>query len=211
MCSVAQNPLETQENSATHGQPGGESGESVPLRKPVGEAQGGGPAEAPPGWEQVQNPAIRNREVREAWVTWAASARDWKNYLTLTYRDFINQDAAVNMWRRFIQTLNHHSFGNNYTRNVHHSYFSYIMGVEKQTRDVLHFHALIDRPIDYSYIHATWSRWAGFAWIERVRDPISCADYITKYVVKGGDIFFYLAPMPVYQLHPIPKPSWWIE
>jgi hypothetical protein len=145
-----------------------------------------------------------------AWVHWISEQREWKNFLTLTFRDEITQEAALAKYYRLVRLLNRRLFGSHYTRIVGHSYFSYVIGIERQTRGVLHLHCLVDRPIDYSFIHKVWNEWAGFVWIEKVgtadRDVIY---YISKYISKGGELLPYFADLRTSNRVPNSLPIWW--
>lgn len=70
----------------------------------------------------------------------------------------------------------------------------YAVGVERQGSGRLHLHAVIAlrgvvQRLDFKRGHAIWNDDRGFAWLERVQSADDCAGYITKYTVKGGDLF----------------------
>jgi hypothetical protein len=151
--------------------------------------------------------------LQDEWINWVSKQRIWKHFVSMTYREEITQEAALAMWYRFIRLLNRRVFGDHYTRIVHHSYFSYVLGIERQTRGVLHFHVLIDRPIDYAFIHKVWNDWAGFSWIEQIK-PESNRDaifYVSKYVVKGGELLPYFTDRQTTLMVPPARPLWWSE
>jgi hypothetical protein len=131
----------------------------------------------------------------------------WKSLITLTFKDEIPEDIARKRFRRLVQILNKECFGNHYTRIVGHSYFSYVLGVELQKRGVIHFHMLVDKPVNFQLVHDYWNR-SGYAWIDKVEDMIKAIRYVTKYVVKGGQLDHYFAKGDFI---PKEKPSWWIE
>jgi hypothetical protein len=140
------------------------------------------------------------------YVDWLMDLADWSTFLTLTFRDSIGDDGAYNKWRSLVQILNRDLFGNHYTRRVGHSYFSYILCAEYQTRDVLHFHVVIDRPVDYQLIHTLWNRWAGFAQTRKIVNKYSAVRYTVKYAIKEDDIKIYRAKA-FYK--PVQYPIWW--
>jgi hypothetical protein len=148
--------------------------------------------------------------LSDEWAEWISSVRSWRVFGSLTYRDFIYQDKALEMWQRFVRVLNKNVFGKHYTRKVGHSYFSYILGIEYQTRDVLHFHFLADCPLPFSMIHQIWNSWAGCAWLEMVgqgdRTPLY---YVSKYVSKGGEIIPYMNTTAQGRV-PLSRPVWWV-
>ena len=132
------------------------------------------------------------REIAKETAEWISGLATWKNFLTLTFENATPYDTAYKKWKYLVKKLNEKQFGKNYIRKVGHSYFSYILAVEKQTRGVLHFHALINQPIDYKLVHSFWNEHCGFAWAEPTEDLKKVVDYCTKYIVKGGEIIPYL-------------------
>jgi hypothetical protein len=123
---------------------------------------------------------------------WIATLAIWKNFITLTFENEVSPDSAVKKWKWLVQTLNKEKFGKNYTRKVGHSYFSYILAMEKQTRGVIHFHSLIHTSIEYKTVHKFWSKYCGFAWCEQTKEHKKVIEYITKYMCKGGEIIPFL-------------------
>jgi hypothetical protein len=149
--------------------------------------------------------------ITDAWSDWIADQRVWSSFISLTFKDEISQDAALGSWGRLVRVLNRHVVGNHYTRVVDHSYFSYCLGLERQQRNVLHIHGIVDRPIDFEMIHRYWNAAAGWVWIDRINDRSGAVEYLTKYVMKGGEIVPYLADHQPYQLKPgRERPTWWI-
>jgi hypothetical protein len=82
------------------------------------------------------------------------------------------------------------------------------VGLEYQRRDVVHFHVLVDRPLDFSFVHATWGDRCGFSWIDTdLKDRSKVIGYVCKYVCKGGQIDVYKAQG---DCTPAPRPQWWV-
>ena len=96
---------------------------------------------------------IARKYLTDQNVSWILSLADWKVSLTLTFRDEKPSDVAVAYFKRLVRELNKGVFGKKYTKIVNHSYFSYALGVEYQRRDVIHFHVIIDKPVDFYKIH----------------------------------------------------------
>ncbi len=119
---------------------------------------------------------------------WIVSMRPWMIFLTLTFREETPPDVAKNKFFYLVRILNKELFGNQYSRFVGHSYFSYVLGIEYQRRDVIHFHVLIDRPVNFELIHRIWNLSAGFAWTDVIRDTEQTVNYVSKYITKGGEI-----------------------
>jgi hypothetical protein len=135
------------------------------------------------------------------------SVADWKVMMTLTFKDEISHDPAWNKWRYLVKRLNKKLFGSHYTQKVHHSYFSYLMGVEFQRRGVEHFHVLVNRSVDFATIKDLWFAIAGLSQVELVKDRSDALQYVTKYILKGGEIICYKNQTPLLQ--PPHPPIWW--
>jgi hypothetical protein len=155
-------------------------------------------------WESK---AVRN-ELANITANWIYGLREWNTFITLTFKNETALDTANKLFIRLISILNEECFGKHYTRLVKHSYFSYVQGIEYQKRDVIHFHVLIDRPVNFQRIHKLWNAWAGFVWTEIVMDQYKVTRYVSKYICKGGEINVYLADK---RYMPIVKPHWWKE
>ena len=145
-------------------------------------------------------------ELHLTWENYILGLAPWKNFVTLTFREFVTRDQAEHMFRFLLQVLNRDLFGNHYTRIVGHHYSSYVVGFETQKRGALHMHVLFDRPVNFTLLHAVWNKMAGFAWIEPVSDPARAVAYVSKYIVKGGDLVVY---RPVKVKEPVFQPLWY--
>jgi len=150
------------------------------------------------------------RELLTAYADWIAVFAPWKSFVTLTVSNAHNcsRDGLHRRWRSLVQILNRDLYGNNYTRIVGHCYFSYVIGFEYMTSGAVHLHALIDKPIHFELVHRVWNKMSGFAYIEPVYDLQGIANYICKYIVKGGDLFFHKprkCPLPSFQ------PGWFAD
>lgn len=143
------------------------------------------------------------------WAYYVKGLSDWKSFLTLTFdeknRREVTKDEARYMFRRLVQVLNRDLFGDRYTKKVGHSYFSYVLAYEYQTRGTIHLHALIDKPFDWSYAKTYWQKVAGISQIEPVHHPKKLSFYVCKYVLKESDTDIYIQkknklpdPLPVY-------------
>jgi len=154
--------------------------------------------------------SLRGRKlVANSQAEWLYKLADWKIYFTLTFRDPRPGDVCDRFYRRLVQFLNRDAFGNRYVRKVGHSYFSYVLATEYQKRDVIHFHGLTDKPINFDLLHTYWNRVAGFAWVQPIRSVDDVTHYCSKYCVKGGQVNIYLADKsrtPMIGSYP---PMWW--
>jgi len=156
------------------------------------------------GWESYQVKDLLRTETEK----WVFGLADWRIFLSLTFRDEKTPDVANSLFKWFIRKNNEHAFGKHYTQKVDHSYFSYVFGLEYQTRDVVHFHALVDKPLDFSFVHQIWGDRCGFAWIEgNLKSKAQAVNYVCKYCVKGGQIETFVAKKEV---KPNVLPFWWL-
>jgi hypothetical protein len=148
--------------------------------------------------------------IGQAYYDWIARLKDWTSFSTFTLSEPREPDVAVKYLTRLIQVLNKSLYGDHYTKLVGHSYFNYVYGMEKQTRDVVHFHMLSDKPIDYALIHRWWGFAMGFAYIKKIESIEDCVQYVVKYVMKSGSdsLSLFLEANPKGKL-PLVVPSWW--
>jgi hypothetical protein len=149
--------------------------------------------------------AIR-KVVADATYDWLVSARNWKSFITLTFQDETPNDVALKRLHRLIKELNKDLLGRSYTKIVGHSYFSYAFGIEYQIRGVIHFHVLVDQPVNFSLLHAYWNDISGFAYISKIENIEHTVFYVTKYVIKGGQVETFLSKKDFYLKD---KPLWW--
>jgi hypothetical protein len=148
---------------------------------------------------------IRN-VIKDATAEWIANLAPWRIFLTLTFRDETPVDVAWHQFYALVRSLNVALLGKHYTKGVGHSYFGYVVGMERQSRGVVHFHVLIDRPVHFGLIHWEWQVRAGFAHTDMIRSTAEAIQYVSKYTLKGGDIWPYV---PQQDWQPDPLPHWW--
>lgn len=90
-------------------------------------------------------------------------------------------------------------FGTHYRKHGEGVWF--VNAMEWQKREVLHFHSLIGGGIShldrFSWMEL-WNRDNGFARIYPYA-PTGAPGYVSKYVVKGGEIDIYLPPLKEQQ------------
>jgi len=157
-------------------------------------------------WEGWNSKQVKNAISLE-YANFVSSLASWTTFITLTFEDEKTPDVANSLFKWWLRENNKFVFGDRYTRICGHSYFSYAVGMEYQTRDVVHFHLLIDKPINYSLTHHLWGERCGFAWIDgNLRNRQSVVDYVCKYVLKGGQVELYKAK---HSYSPKVVPTWW--
>lgn len=71
-----------------------------------------------------------------------------------------------------------------------HQGIPWVCATEYQRRGVIHFHALLAGVQDLRQLSwmDEWNRLAGFAKIEPIRTVDAVQRYVSKYVIKGGEI-----------------------
>lgn len=157
---------------------------------------------------EIWNGKAGRRYLTDQNIYWILPLAKWKVGLTLTFREDKPNDVAIAYWKRLIRALNKELFGEHYTKIVKHSYFSYAYGIEYQKRDVIHFHAIMDKPVNFEKIHHLWNKWAGYAWTDLIRNHTGFVSYIAKYNLKGGQVEVYKADKDYV---PDVIPVWWKE
>lgn len=145
------------------------------------------------------------------WLAWlAAEGFRVLTHITLTFDDRgyppikpgdryvsaaeIGPEKAMGLWKKLVHELNvsmcarmgGKGEGEIYRRWWKHSYFGYLVCLERQKRGTLHLHAVVDNWVDYDQVHRLWQRWAGFAWCRKIDDGDDRAiRYVLKYVTKA--------------------------
>lgn len=117
-------------------------------------------------------------------------------FCTFTFREDVHPERAAKLFRLFIRRLNQALYGRHFERKGKVGVF-WVLAWEYQKRGVLHFHALIGdvedlntraRRLDWMDIWEGFGAPAGFARIEAIDSQDAVRNYVTKYVVKGGQI-----------------------
>lgn len=130
----------------------------------------------------------------------------WDWFTTHTFRHEIYPEAANKVWNRWIHQLNRHVFGVRYTNRPHDG-VTWARGLEYQRRGVIHFHALLGRipsttrRLDWM---DKWTKLAGYARIQPYDPTRGARYYLSKYVLKGGEIDLGgpLRGGPLFELRP---------
>jgi hypothetical protein len=158
--------------------------------------------------EAMETKIARN-EIKGNYVDWLMSfTPPWLIFGTLTFQKQDLPDVANRAFYKFLRLMNEDLFGKHYTNKVGHSYFSYVRVMEYQVRGDIHFHLLINRPMDFATAKRVWWQLAGRADFETIRNPEHALKYILKYITKESDPDIYRAKK-VYV--PSQLPLWWKE
>lgn len=135
--------------------------------------------------------------LRGAWCDWI-SAQSWDLFVTLTSD---KQTHPESMGKRFGYCMNNasrHVYGRN--RRPNDPAVQWLVGLERTKRGWPHAHGLVRFPLvdirgpegrnvfDLGY----WQKWmtatGGFAWLEIPRSSQAVCSYVSKYVVKDGEL-----------------------
>jgi hypothetical protein len=130
----------------------------------------------------------RKEDLRDAWAEFLSPFHwDWLG--TFTFRNGqVHPETADKLFRLFISKANRMLYGPRWAKK--NRGVSWARGLERQRRGTIHYHSLISgvgelRRLTYMDL---WDKLAGFARIEKPRNQDRVLMYITKYVVKGGEI-----------------------
>jgi hypothetical protein len=129
------------------------------------------------------------RDVRTWVFEWAVQAAIERGAVRV--RELKRKDGSI--WNRYAGT-----WWNAYTRKNERPVF--VVGIEPHKSGALHAHAIIRWPVSYGVMQRTlgWKLWTrtddgglGFGWsrIEPPSDSVSVSHYVSKYVVKGGEVW----------------------
>jgi len=130
-----------------------------------------------------------------AWVVLLARY-EWCWFGTFTFKDAIHPEAADKAFKYWVSLVGQSYLGKNWRRKAARAP-QWVRGLEWQRRDVLHYHALITN-VPREYAEFAWRVFFRQLWVSRdiggfMRlDACDGSDavysYLTKYVVKGGEI-----------------------
>lgn len=131
---------------------------------------------------------------REAWSGWL-SQRPWDLFVTLTSERRTHPEALHKRFRWYVHQISDEVYGRARTRRA--CPIEYVSGIERHKTGWPHSHALLRLPdvdlgdrAQLSLEH--WQRYmtqtGGWCWLSRPRSQGDVTSYVTKYVVKDGDL-----------------------
>jgi hypothetical protein len=134
-------------------------------------------------------------ELQKAWVQFL-NQYPWVWFATLTFHHDVHPEQANRRFHRWIRKINESIHGRRYREKG--LGIIYTKAIEYQKRGVLHFHALLgpnelSQLNHFAYMELWYTEGNGFARIYPY-SPDKAEWYVTKYVVKGGEIDIYLPP-----------------
>jgi hypothetical protein len=132
--------------------------------------------------------------ARAAWAKWLSSGR-WDVFVTLTDPGYPHPETMVKRCRYLEAKVNDSLYGRSWKRKGRG--IETVTGLERQRRGSVHTHAIwrlpdhdASDPVQFSLRH--WQRFAselgGFAWLQRPRSSADVVAYVSKYVVKDGEL-----------------------
>ncbi len=115
-------------------------------------------------------------------------------FCTLTFRDSVHPEQAFKLFRVWTNEINRQLYGRHWHKCGDGIYW--VLAWEYQQRGVLHFHALLGDAIDLNMRvwrlerMDRWDHLAGYARVEEIEGHEAVERYVSKYVVKGGQLDF---------------------
>ena len=155
---------------------------------------------------EAWNSKLGKNYLTDANELFISGLSDWIIFLTLTFREDKPPDSAKKLFHYLVRILNEDVYGKKFYKFIKHSYFSYVLALEYQKREVVHFHVLIDKPINFKLTHSFWNYRAGFVVTNIIKYKDHAIRYVSKYTLKGGDHDFFVS-----EYNKLPKvfPWWW--
>lgn len=130
-----------------------------------------------------------------AWVE-LLGRYEWAWFATFTFKEAIHPEAADKKFRYWVSKVAESYLGKNW-RTKPKREPQWVRGLEWQKRQVLHYHALVTN-LPREYVEFAWrvffrQVWAGldnggYGRIDACDGGAAVYAYLTKYVVKGGEI-----------------------
>lgn len=128
-------------------------------------------------------------KVQRVWRNWLIEEFEPVSLITLTFDTDkkvpnLTDGQAWSLFKKWVHEINLHVIGKKYKRKFKHSYFSYVVTREIQTRGVIHFHVIVDNYIPYKFAQSIWWNMAGYIDLTPIKDAEGSIRYILKYLTK---------------------------
>lgn len=135
--------------------------------------------------------------LRATWADWIAG-QQWDLFVTLTSEKQTHPEAMLKRFRYCIRKAGDHCYGKNFERRETGP--QWLVGLERTKQGWPHSHAVVRFPdfdlatqdgraiFDLGYWQKWFSDTGGFAWLELPRSQLAVVSYVSKYVVKDGDL-----------------------
>lgn len=131
---------------------------------------------------------------REAWAEWLGM-QPWDLFVTLTSEKQTHPEAMLKRWRYCANNLSTHLYGRRWEKRG--LGVQWVCGLERTKQGWPHSHAVLRAPLvnardrdqlDWSYWQNWFTNTGGFCWMEPIRSQGDVLGYVTKYVVKDGEL-----------------------
>lgn len=135
--------------------------------------------------------------LRGAWGSWIGS-QPWDLFVTLTSEKQTHPEAMLKRFRYCMNKASDSLYGR--SRKPSDARSQWVVGLERTKRGWPHSHAVVRFPnvdirgpegrarFDLGYWQKWFSETGGFAWLEIPRSEQAVVQYVTKYVVKDGEL-----------------------
>ena len=135
--------------------------------------------------------------LRGAWGSWIA-AQPWDLFVTLTSEKQTHPEAMLKRFRYCTHKVNDHVYGRRWQRRAEG--LQWVAGIERTKQGWPHSHAVVRFPgrdirgaegrnvFDLGYWQKWMSNTGGYSWLELPRSEQAVVQYVTKYVVKDGEL-----------------------
>jgi hypothetical protein len=135
----------------------------------------------------TQATPVDRQALRNAWIA-LLGRWEWEWFCTFTFRDLVHPEAADKRFRVLISQANRVLWGVRWYQRQQG--LRWVRALEYQKRDVIHYHALLTGVQDLRRLFwmDRWHELAGYARIEPIESAAAVSRYVSKYVVKGGEI-----------------------
>jgi hypothetical protein len=154
--------------------------------------------------------ACATAALRDAWIVFLGRWQ-WEWFGTFTFRAEVHPEAADKRFRVLCSKINRELYGPRWYKK--RAGVPWVRALEYQRRGVIHYHALFAGVQDlrrFSWMEE-WDRLAGFARIEPIRMADAVQRYVSKYVIKGGEIdlggSLYEASRPLFNPQAFSRPD----
>jgi len=148
------------------------------------------------------NSAKQHQTLQEAWVEFIERFEPYHWYATLTFKNNVSNARANKQFARYMRRLNEALYGKRFRE--HGLGLPFVNARERQQRGTPHFHLLVGGDVwklkRLSYMNL-WEKGAGrkfnangFARIWPYDREQGAKVYVSKYILKGGEIDVHIPP-----------------
>lgn len=139
------------------------------------------------------NSSLNKKNIRKAYTKWLKDY-PWQWFATLTFRTPPHPEQAIKKFSQWIHYLNRSLYGRRYYKKTKE--IAWVLALEHHKSGVIHFHALLmdksdlNESLSRQDANDKWVELAGWARIVKIDDKVeTVTNYITKYVMKNGEIY----------------------